>query len=254
MIVQRVIFENSKKQNLVGMVRVPQSYDQSIFPVVLVLHGYKENKDRDIIVALADHLSHLGFVTLRFDFAGHGESDGDLENFSISNQTDDVVSAVKYLYEQDFVNKNLIGIVGHSWGGNIGIFAASKYSVQSLVTIAARSSTDHFISSHFSPDEIEELSKKGTFVTHDFKTMSSDFLVDFKKYDIKKSASKIKCPWLILHGTDDKRAPYSEARELYSYVPEKIIDIVEMADHTFSGEHRQYLLDTVGNWFLKTMK
>ena len=59
-----------------------------------------------------------------------------------------------------------------------------------------------------------------------------------------------------MHGTNDKKTPYNEAREIFSKVSEpKTLDIVEEADYVFSNnEHRKYLFDRVVEWFKRTLK
>ncbi|HLC98623.1 MAG TPA: alpha/beta hydrolase, partial [Candidatus Nanoarchaeia archaeon] len=78
MITKRVEFENNNSEILQGVLRIPD--EQGVFPAVIICHTFHDNKDNELIFSLWDDLSRAGFVCLRFDFSGRGESQGDFKD------------------------------------------------------------------------------------------------------------------------------------------------------------------------------
>lgn len=75
---------------------------------------------------IADFLTQNGYVVLRMDDRGTGESSGDYSNSTTYDFAIDAIEAVKFLKGLPFVNKNCIGLLGHSEGGAVISIAASK--------------------------------------------------------------------------------------------------------------------------------
>jgi fermentation-respiration switch protein FrsA (DUF1100 family) len=73
---ERVSFE-SDGLRLAGALHLPAGGSSSRRrPAFLVLHGFGSNKDSGGSVATATMLAELGYVALRFDMRGCGESEG----------------------------------------------------------------------------------------------------------------------------------------------------------------------------------
>lgn len=83
-------------------------------PAVVLTHGYLNNREMQLQNAI--ELARRGFVVLTVDREGHGnyENTGDT---SAVMATSGLYDSVKYLYNMDYVDKDKIGISGHSMGG-----------------------------------------------------------------------------------------------------------------------------------------
>ena len=83
-------------------------------PAVVLTHGYLNNREMQLQNAI--ELARRGFVVLTVDREGHGnyENSG---NQSALMATSGLYDSVKYLYNMDYVDKDKIGISGHSMGG-----------------------------------------------------------------------------------------------------------------------------------------
>ena len=83
-------------------------------PAVVLTHGYLNNREMQLQNAI--ELARRGFVVLTVDREGHG-------NYENSGSTDALIAtnglydSVKYVYNLDYVDKDKIGISGHSMGG-----------------------------------------------------------------------------------------------------------------------------------------
>jgi alpha/beta superfamily hydrolase len=65
--------------------------------VIILCHGFTTSKDSSTNIELEQKLNSKNIATLRFDFFGHGESEGDFKNITISEAVDDILNAIKYL-------------------------------------------------------------------------------------------------------------------------------------------------------------
>ena len=126
-----VEFYNKKdKIKLAGTITIPDSISKH--PAVVLISG-SGPQDRDESLAfhkpfalIADRLTKAGIVVLRYDDRGVAKSEG---NFSIATTfdfADDAKAAINWLKNQPFVDKNNIGVIGHSEGGIIAFYLASK--------------------------------------------------------------------------------------------------------------------------------
>jgi len=106
--------------------------------------------DRDETVAgvaifaqLANAIADAGFVVVRFDKRGIGQSGGREESATIADFADDVRAVVKYLEKRKDVDPKRIAIVGHSEGGYISMVAASeeKKKIAAIALIATPGTT-----------------------------------------------------------------------------------------------------------------
>lgn len=83
-------------------------------PAVVFTHGYLNNREMQLQNAI--ELARRGFVVLAVDREGHGnyENSG---NQNALMATNGLYDSAKYLYNLDYVDKDKIGISGHSMGG-----------------------------------------------------------------------------------------------------------------------------------------
>lgn len=83
-------------------------------PAVVLTHGYLNNREMQLQNAI--ELARRGFVVLTVDREGHGNYENSGEQSAVM-ATSGLYDSVKYLYNMDYVDKDKIGISGHSMGG-----------------------------------------------------------------------------------------------------------------------------------------
>jgi|GEM_PF-1290587 len=102
-------------------------------PAVVLVHGISSAKESMSSIAL--ELARRGFVALAIDAVGHGDSGGSLggsRDFSLG-----VLSALRFLESQPYVDASSLGLVGHSLGaGAVRAAAAAHGCVEAVVLIA----------------------------------------------------------------------------------------------------------------------
>lgn len=93
------------------------------WPVVVFNHGYippAEYRTTERYVAYTDAFSRNGYILLRPDYRGHGNSEGSAAGGYGSNAyTKDILNALASIKRYEDVNPSKIGMWGHSMGGHI---------------------------------------------------------------------------------------------------------------------------------------
>ena len=89
----------------------------------LVLHGFGSNKNSQNVLRPAKVLNDLGYVTLRFDMRGCGESEGEHGRVICLEQVEDTRNALTFLARHPAVEPARIGVIGTSFGGAVAVYA-----------------------------------------------------------------------------------------------------------------------------------
>lgn len=100
-------------------------------PAVVLLSGSGPT-DRDETVAgiaifgqVSEALANAGFMVLRYDKRGVGQSGGRTEVATLADFADDARAAVRFLSDRKDVDRKRVAVVGHSEGGWIAMLAAA---------------------------------------------------------------------------------------------------------------------------------
>src|SRR5262249_18841527 len=108
---------------LSGEVHVPRSLRPSERRgAVLVLHGFGSNKTAANTMQPSKVLSDLGYVVLRFDMRGCGDSEGEFGRVICLEQVEDTRSALTFLARHPAVDPERIGLIGSSFGGAVAVY------------------------------------------------------------------------------------------------------------------------------------
>jgi pimeloyl-ACP methyl ester carboxylesterase len=117
-------------------------------PAVIILAGFGAN-DRDgyfvgvpVMGQLAGALANAGFLTVRYDKRGYGQSGGRSESATITDYADDARTIMKWLAARKDVDPKRIALVGDSDGAWVALLAAAREKqIAAVATIGAPAST-----------------------------------------------------------------------------------------------------------------
>lgn len=212
----------------------------------IVLVGGSGNTDRDTIAygvpvmgALAGQLADAGWLVVRYDKRGLGQSGGRAESATMSDYADDVLSAVQWLRKQKDVDNKRIYVVGHSEGGAVALIAAGRSKdIKGVVTIAAPGTTGselvldqqrRALDGLKLPDEEKQrrvelqkqvmnavLTGQGWEGVPEAMRKQADtaWFRSVLAWDPAPVIKKVEQPWLIMHGELDKQVPLQNAELL----------------------------------------
>jgi pimeloyl-ACP methyl ester carboxylesterase len=130
------------------LTRPPSAAAGARLPAVILLSGFGSN-DRDgyvvgipVIGQLAGALAKSGFLTVRFDKRGYGQSGGRSESATITDYADDIRTVMRWLAERKDVDPKRIAVIGESDGAWMSLLAASREKrFAAVATIGAPATT-----------------------------------------------------------------------------------------------------------------
>lgn len=103
-------------------------------PAVVAVHGWYNNKSMQDL--FANELARRGYVVLSLDMQGHGDSQA-LAWDELYNDASGEYSAVQMIASLPFVDKDRIGLTGHSSGGDMASLAVALDNQQEEQLISA---------------------------------------------------------------------------------------------------------------------
>ena len=114
-----------------------------LYPAVILITGSgQQDRDETILghkpfAVIADYLTKKGFLVLRIDDRGIGKTTGNFATSTTAGFEKDVEAGLDFLEKQPQVNKQKIGLIGHSEGGMIAPVVASKRSEIKFIVLLA---------------------------------------------------------------------------------------------------------------------
>ncbi len=239
----QLTFTNSKGDKLSAVLNLVS--DQSLTMIISHAFGnFKEGSAKKLSEKLGTH----GINSFRFDFYGHGESEGDINKITISEGVDDIHSAIKYLKSIDL---SKIGLMGISFGGACSILAAAREP--DTVCLALRAPVADFYIRELMFRSKEELAAWKENQSREFPKgdgtkghLGYGFFEDSKNNRGLIEAANITAPTFIVHGDHDERVPLILSQMLQKVIPECELKIILNADHVFTNkDQREESLDSM---------
>lgn len=249
------IEENIKIQGdhgqLDAIVQTPLLNSGQKVPMVILCHGFMGNKDNTLFEGLCDSLEKRGIASIRFDFNGHGKSEGKFEDMSVPNEITDAEKVFEYARKLPFVEK--IGIAGHSQGGVVTAMVAGQLGSKDVAAIALmapaavlrddalRGNTFGKMYDPYNPpaDGVEMFAGK---------RLGANYIRTAIELPIYETAMKYEGPTYIIHGNYDRVVPYTYGQRFQEQMHHAEFHLMNGMDHGFS-KHEAEIDHLVAEFF-----
>lgn len=221
-------------------------------PVAIICHGLMDDLNKDNMKVVNDSLVKMGFSTVRFDFNGHGKSEGKLIDMNVNKEIDDLKSIYAYVAGLDWVDTTRIVIVAHSLGGMVTSIVAGDLGADKVKAIvlhapgaflcdAARKG--ELFGKQFDPANVpDSIELWGGYLGKGFVQSCIDT-------DVYKRASAYKGKICIIQGTADSEKIIDGAKKYSELIPGIEYHELDGFGHSFEEDFSQPALITMD--FLK---
>jgi alpha-beta hydrolase superfamily lysophospholipase len=268
---------------LIGTIRVPDGLKAGEKrPAFIVMHGFGSTSSAGNVLAPCAILEKLGYVTLRYDQRGCGQSGGPRGHLIMQEQVADARNALTFLAQHEYVQGDKIGMLGSSFGAAISVYTAGID--QRVGAVVSASGFGHgarkFRGQHKSDAEWAAFTKmladgrahrektgeplmvdryaivpipqglrthvlKGSILTFTADTAQS--IHDFNPEDVIGQITPR--PVLLMHSTSDSVTPVEQALGLFkkSESPTDLFLFAE-TDHFMFAEHNQRVHRVLEDW------
>ncbi len=173
------------------------------FPCVILSHGLISSKESSKYVALAEALRAAGIASCRFDFAGCGESDGDIEETTLTGRVGDLDAVAGWVFSHPAMDGERVGLLGSSFGGSTSLLKAARDRRIRCVSLWA---TPHVL----------EKKGDGSVSGVPFRDLLYE---DFARYDLLREGGNVS-RGLVIHGEIDETVPVREGEAIYRSLKE----------------------------------
>ena len=212
-------------------------------PGIVWLGGYRSDMTGTKAQALVAHAASLGVASLRFDYSGHGASDGKFEDGTISDWVKQSLAVLRTF------SKGPQTLVGSSMGGWIALRLVQELQklketgrLAGLILIApAPDFTLELAEPRFSEEQKEEMVTNGFVLepsaySDEPNVITRTFIEDGRQNLVLNSDLHVGVPVRILQGMKDLDVPYTHALKLVHALPhdDVVITMIKDGDHRLS--------------------
>src|SRR5229473_3557770 len=251
-----------------GVVHVPSGLRPSERRAAfLVLHGFGSNKTSSNTMQPTKVLSDLGYVVLRFDMRGCGDSEGEFGRVICLEQVEDTRSALSFLAQHPSVDPARIGVIGSSFGGAVAVYAGGvderKFRGQhkspqdwERFTAMLKEGREHRIRTGKSlvvprydivPIPPHLRNNLAANSIHAFPAETAQSMFDFRADEVVGNIAPR--PLLLLHAANDSVTPTEQSIELFKRAGQPSeLHLISDADHFMFGEGNTRVWDLLRGW------
>lgn len=231
-------------------------------PLIVLCHGFVGNRigvDRLFLLASRE-LADQGYLVIRFDYAGCGESEGIYGEHGLDSMIAQTRTILNYGLSLDIVDPLRVTLIGHSLGGAAALLTGTKdRRVKSLALWSPVAHPFNDILRIVGRDTYDESVKNGHVDYHGYQ-LRPEFFESLQQHQPFQEAPKFHGDVFIAHGTSDDIIPAD-----YSFLLEKTFwlrgegrcdkNILFQADHTYSkGVHKADLFKSTLDWLVSHEK
>ncbi|MCR5833382.1 MAG: alpha/beta fold hydrolase [Selenomonadaceae bacterium] len=215
--------------------------DKVKYPLVILMHGFNADKEHLLITSLADELESRGIASIRFDFNGHGKSDGTFQEMTIPNEINDARKVYKYV--RNLRSVTTISAVGHSQGGVIAGMLAGELGANKIKRIVlmapAEILRDDALRGNLFRIKFDVKNPPETLDIRGKCLIGRDYIVTLQTLPIFETSEKFKGEALMIQGDNDTMVPYTSSLLYERIFKRGKVKIIKDADHSFHGKESQ---------------
>lgn len=215
-------------------------------PAAIIFHGLMSTHKADMFCKIAEELVKKGIAVVKFDFNGHGESDGEFFDMNVYSELLDAAKIMDYVRKQPWVTE--IYLLGHSQGGLVGSMIAGYYReiVKKLVLLApAATIKDDAVSGNcFGTKSYDPYNVPESILLTDLEgrhyDLSNTYVRFARTLPIYETASMFEGKTLIIHGSVDPAVGVIGSKRYAECMKDVDLEIIEGEEHglnKFSMEH-----------------
>lgn len=229
-------------QNLSATLIKPDGFKKPL-PALIFIHGWKSDRKGNTKRAL--EVSKLGFICLTIDLRGHGDSDGAIEQYCVKDHLDDVKASYEYLSELPGVNRNKIGIIGSSYGGNLAAIASNYMNFKWLGLRVPALYVDKYF----------EVPTESLIGKHEEKNAFKSSTATPKESSALKGVANFPGKILIVESEKDTVIPHCVIENYLRFVDDEqklTYEVMEGAGHSLEtdAQEKEYI-DILKSWLKK---
>lgn len=212
--------------------RLAYRYRRGSGPTIIFLPGYRSDMEGGKALALDGWAARTGRAMLRFDYGGHGASEGRFEDGTLATWRDDALLLI------DTVTQGPALLVGSSMGGWLALLIALARPDQVVGLVGIAAAAD-FTQWGFTPTEKAQILNEGRLLQPSDYSDEPDlttraFWQSGQSLLLLEQDIAMDCPVRLLHGQQDAVVPWSVALRIGERLRSSDVQTLLVKD----GDHR----------------
>jgi len=243
------------KGKLDAIMQRPEGPTSAKTDLAIVCHGFTGNKEAELMQMLADSIVSHGMAALRFDFNGHGKSEGEFVDMTVPNETEDLKQVCRYARQLPWVNR--IYLVGHSQGGVVVAMTAGEMGPDTISRVALLAPAGVLRDDAIRGNVFGKMYKESpldppAYVTLPYGKLrlGRNYIVTAFSLPIYETAARWQGPSLVIHGNGDRVVPYTYGERFAKQWASSELVIPYAFDHGFTQNIR-YVAQLVSRFLAK---
>lgn len=239
-----VVGDGDSRRRIAFMRRMPTEKGAAL-PGLIWLCGFKSDMCSTKATALDHWAMERGRGFLRFDYSGHGQSDGRFEDGTISDWLAESLAVIRSQSEGPQI------LVGSSMGGWLALLCARALAdagesarLHGLVLIApAVDFTEKLIFEKLTPEAQAQIEKDGVFLRPSAYSaepypITKKLIEDGRSHCLFGATIRSHCPVHILQGMRDDDVPWQHATMLVEHLAGDpvVLSLIKDGDHRLSRD------------------
>ena len=240
---------------LAARLQLPALQQGEKCPMVILCHGFTANMQGPLFDTISDKLTEAGIGVVRFDFNGHGASEGDFINMTVPNEIDDALAVIAFT--RNLPQTASISLLGHSQGGVVSAMTAGrlgKYAIRSVVLMApAAVLRDDALRGNTMGVVYDPCHAPEYITMPSGHKLGRNYIQTALELPIYETASRYDGPVLVIHGMDDRIVPYTYGERFHQTMKKSEMTLIPGENHGF-GANLPYATSVASSWLIKKLK
>ena len=237
---QKEVWIHAKKYEIPAVITCPGG--NLAVPCVILCHGTASHKDEvgNMFADIANGLAEKGIASIRFDFAGCGDSKAKMRELTFYGEVEDTLAVYDYVCQLPQIDAKRIGILGFSQGARVMAEVLKKLPM--LFCAVSWSGACHngygIYEKLFGYYEEEAKSCGFAVIPMSWREdleLSYQWFKEIKYSEPMEGFKTYKGPLLVMAGKKDDVVSFKHSEEIYecSRHQKRRLRIYDQADHTF---------------------
>lgn len=218
---------------LAASLAYPQMAENVKIPLVILMHALMMDSHEMLFELITKSLMEKQIAVLRFDFMGHGRSQGKFEDMTVPKELEDAEAALAYAETLPWVAG--ISLLGHSQGGVVAGMTAGRFpeKICSLVLMAPAASLaeeareGRLAGAHYDPERIP------SYISCFGRRIKGDYARTAQTLPVYELSTKYNGPVCLIHGTADTVVSPDVSEKYHELYANSRLHLMRGVDHEF---------------------
>lgn len=240
---------NGSKGKLASHLQLPELPQSGKVPMVILCHGFTGNMDFPLFDSISASLVEEGIGVLRFDFNGHGKSEGSFTDMTVLNEIEDAKKVAEWVMQQPYTEN--VSFLGHSQGGVVAAMTAGQMGyprINSIVLMApAAVLRDDVLRGNTMGAMYDPWNAPESVDLFNGLKLGRNYIETARNLPIYEVASQYTGPALVVHGRKDRIVPYTYGERFAHDLVAAHLKLIEDEDHSFT-KHTAEAVGLASQW------